>query len=471
MKQLLQSITIILIATTSVIAQNITTRAYFEETNIILRKGAITYGMEGAAMSIILPNDSTYTTYHGKRSNGEAIDPNKNWHIAGATNLFTSVIVLQLIEEEKLALTDTIGKYMDTKNMVNISGSITVEELLKSTSGLNEVYSNGGTDVYKDIWDDRKRLWTPRDLLAYMPEPNQDKTWNYNNTNGYILGFLIEDVSGNSLAEEFENRILKPLNFDNAEITSGKSYDMNNLNGVYVKDDERSKWNHDSYLSSRGGNGALTAKSFDVAHFMRELFNGNILDLELVKAMLVKTEGSGQDRGSMMCAKKMTEYRGYQVSIVEVITEDDDTMNWVGHAGSGINNIVAYHWLEKDFTIVISNNDVATAMTQGALFFELACYTVSVIDNINDPVSVNKITDEKVSVFPNPATEYITVQMDSEIESIRIFDAYGKVVYYSNELNQSTAQINLDSALQSGNYFMSIKHKNGVLTKRIAVLK
>ncbi|MGB0429782.1 MAG: serine hydrolase [Bacteroidia bacterium] len=471
MKQLLQSITIILIATSSVLAQNITTREYFEETNAILRKGAITYGMEGAAMSIILPNDSTYTTYYGKRKNGEDVDPNRNWHVAGATNLFTSVIVLQLVQEEKLALTDTIGQYMDTKNMVNVSGSITVEELLKSTSGLNEVYSNGGTDVYRDIWDDRKRLWTPRDILAYMPEPSQDKTWNYNNTNGYMLGFLIEDVTGNSLADEFESRIFSTLNFDDAAITSGKSFNMDNLNGVYVKDDERSTWFHDSYLSSRGGNGALIAKPVDVANFMRELFNGNILDIDLVKAMLVKTEGSGQDRGSMMCAKKMTEYRGYQVSIVEVITEEGDTMNWVGHAGSGINNIVAYHWIEKDFTIVISNNDVSSAMTQGALFFELACYTVSVIDNINDPVSINNISNVDVSLFPNPASDQITVKMDSEIESIRIFDAFGKVVYFSTQIVQSTARINLDSNLQSGNYFVSIKHKNGVSTKRIAVLK
>jgi CubicO group peptidase (beta-lactamase class C family) len=355
--------------------------------------------------------------------------------------------------------------------MANVSADITVEELLTSTSGLNEVYSNGGTDLFRDIWDNRETVWSPRDVIAYMPAPMSEKKFNRCHSNGYLLGFLIEDVTGNTLAEEFESKIFEPLNFTDAAITSGKSFDMSTINGVYMYTDERSAWNHDSYMSSRGGSGALVMKTYDYANFLRLLLTEEILDVDLLKKMLTPTEGSAIDRGSLMCASKITEYRGYQITLMEIIDENGDTLNWVGHAGSGINNIVGFHWLEKDFTIVISNNDISSNMTQGALFYELACYAKSAVDNINDPVSINNISNAEVSLFPNPASNQLTVQMDSEIESIRIFDALGKVVYYANGINEETTTINLDSSLQNGNYFVSVKHQNGISTQRIAVLK
>ena len=48
-----------------------------------------------------------------------------------------------------------------------------------------------------------------------LPQTLLWKGWSYSNTGYVILGILIEKVTGNSYAEEVENRIIEPLDLSN----------------------------------------------------------------------------------------------------------------------------------------------------------------------------------------------------------------------------------------------------------------
>jgi hypothetical protein len=66
--------------------------------------------------------------------------------------------------------------------------------------------------------------------------------------------------------------------------------------------------------------------------------------------------------------------------------------------------------------------------------------------------------DTSVSVFPNPATNYFTVNASDTIESISIISING-VLLYETKINASKQTINLN--LQSGMYLVRLKMDNG----------
>ena len=59
-----------------------------------------------------------------------------NFNIASLGKTFTAVMIMQLVQEGKLQLTDTLSKILPEYNIKN-AGQITVRHLLTHTSGIN----------------------------------------------------------------------------------------------------------------------------------------------------------------------------------------------------------------------------------------------------------------------------------------------------------------------------------------------
>jgi uncharacterized Ntn-hydrolase superfamily protein len=91
-------------------------------------------------------------------------------------------------------------------------------------------------------------------------------------------------------------------------------------------------------------------------------------------------------------------------------------------------------------------------------------------DQYNTFLSVqeNSLKD-KISIYPNPATDNITLSMDGSIAltTIQIFDVQGKLVYANNELESTSLQETIQlTSFPSGVYFMKISSKQGDTTLR-----
>lgn len=74
-----------------------------------------------------------------------------------------------------------------------------------------------------------------------------------------------------------------------------------------------------------------------------------------------------------------------------------------------------------------------------------------------------------VKIYPNPASNEITIDTKSEIiESIKVFDITGKLI---SEYGSSYSQLEkIDiSSYAKGTYFIKVKTANGLLTKKIVV--
>ena len=134
------------------------------------------------------------------------VDLDVAWNIGSVTKTFVAVVVLQLAEEGRLDLDAGIDAYLP-----ELPGAdrITPRQLLLHTSGLNEYINQPA------VLSDAQREWTPAELIAVAEAAGRvgepDGPHHYSNTNYIVLGEIIEQVTGNSWADEVRTRIAEPL--------------------------------------------------------------------------------------------------------------------------------------------------------------------------------------------------------------------------------------------------------------------
>jgi hypothetical protein len=83
-------------------------------------------------------------------------------------------------------------------------------------------------------------------------------------------------------------------------------------------------------------------------------------------------------------------------------------------------------------------------------------------------VGVNELTNGQVMVYPNPATENVTVKSDYTISGIEVMNFVGQTVYRNSNVAAKTAKINV-TTLRSGVYFVKVSTDQGVRTVKITV--
>src|SRR5690349_12265814 len=130
--------------------------------------------------------------------------------IGSVTKTFTVTAILQLADQGKLGLDDSIAEFVDG---VPLGNRITLRQLARMQSGLFN-YSNS-PDFQKALSADPRRGFTPRELLSYaLSQPNTFPPgggFEYCNTNTVLLGLVVQKVSGQPLPDYIEDHILTPL--------------------------------------------------------------------------------------------------------------------------------------------------------------------------------------------------------------------------------------------------------------------
>ena len=93
-------------------------------------------------------------------------------------------------------------------------------------------------------------------------------------------------------------------------------------------------------------------------------------------------------------------------------------------------------------------------------------YTIYWSDCIDkDYQGVDENIVDNLTVYPNPANEFIHVETNCELQRIDVYDVTGKLMISSTE-----TEINV-SDLESGIYFVNILTDKGCVTKKISVVR
>ncbi|MFK5856718.1 MAG: Omp28-related outer membrane protein [Bacteroidota bacterium] len=88
-------------------------------------------------------------------------------------------------------------------------------------------------------------------------------------------------------------------------------------------------------------------------------------------------------------------------------------------------------------------------------------------DWFNFGVGVNEIFESLIKVFPNPASNNVTVESASIIKHISIYDISGRKVY-SVSLNQNKVELNIES-FDKGIYMIQLETDSGTITEKLSI--
>ncbi|NQY30408.1 MAG: serine hydrolase [Flavobacteriaceae bacterium] len=155
--------------------------------------------------------------------------------IGSVTKQFTAMLIMQLVEENKIKLQDTINKYLPYLPAEK-ANHITIHQLLSHTSGLAHYTGLQAIGVpLKDFGNTRYSPKALAELIGRTHLVNQPGTAYYYSSFGYdILGVILEEVSGKSFSDLLDEKIVNPLQLKNTgfgtneyiskELAKGYSY-------------------------------------------------------------------------------------------------------------------------------------------------------------------------------------------------------------------------------------------------------
>ena len=254
----------------------------------------------GAVVAIVRNDRLAYLEAFGKRdpAAADAMQTDSLFRIYSMTKPIVSVAIMMLWEEGRLLLNDPVSKFIPAfagqKVLVERDGQVelvpaereaTVQDLLRHTSGLS--YEFRGTGPVQKAYMDAKiyrRNQTNEDQaasLAALPLAHQPGTqWEYSRSTD-VLGRIVEVVSGQSLGQFLDSRILKPLGMtETAFHVPAEKHGR--LAGGFAKDPDTGI---DVQLLDvreppmfESGGGGLVASTMDYARFLQMLLNNGQLD-------------------------------------------------------------------------------------------------------------------------------------------------------------------------------------------------
>ena len=136
--------------------------------------------------------------------------PNTKHRLGSITKQFTAMLILQLVAEGKLDLNKPITTYLP--DYPKTSGAIiTSHHLLTHTSGIPNY-----TSFPKFMEDESRNPYTPEAFLKIFAEKPLDfkpgEKFSYSNSGYFLLGVLIEKLSGKSYEQMLQDKIFTPLN-------------------------------------------------------------------------------------------------------------------------------------------------------------------------------------------------------------------------------------------------------------------
>ena len=213
----------------------IKTRSPFSGTVLVAKKGKIIF-------------KEAYG--EANRSTEELNTINTKYGIGSITKQFTAMLTMQMVEDGKLKLQDTIGKYLPYLPKEK-ADHITIHQLLSHTSGLAHYFALPAIGV--NLSDFGKTSFSPKTLVELIGRTNMiDKPGEryYYSSLGYdVLGAILEEVSGKSFAQLLDEKIVKPLNLKNTGFASNE-FISKELSKGYVY---REVYGLDWWTSEHGG--------------------------------------------------------------------------------------------------------------------------------------------------------------------------------------------------------------------------
>ena len=157
-------------------------------------------------------NGLVWSEAFGMANENDLMKVENTFSICSISKLFTSIAIMKLVEEQKISLDDSIEKllpWFDLKQQFNDSSPITIKSILTHSSGLpresNHPYWSRPNFSFPSKEDVKKELKNQEMLYP------SSKYYQYSNLGLTLLGYVVEEISGQSYDDYVIEHILNPL--------------------------------------------------------------------------------------------------------------------------------------------------------------------------------------------------------------------------------------------------------------------
>jgi D-alanyl-D-alanine carboxypeptidase len=242
----------------------------------------------GTAIAVVRGRDTLLFKAYGKANLelGVPVTVHSVFRIGSVTKQFTSAAIMQLVQQGKLAVSDTIGQWLPDLP-VSWRG-VTVAQLLNHTSGIPS---------YTELGEPWMKRWGEEMTGAAIVALTADKpfdfpagtAWKYNNTGYVLLGMLIETRGGRAWGEAFAERFFTPLGMRATRHCENRPLIADRASG-YSRN-EKDEWLNAAYLamSQPHAAGALCSTIGDLLTWNRALHSGKVVSEASYTAMTTPT--------------------------------------------------------------------------------------------------------------------------------------------------------------------------------------
>lgn len=237
-------------------------------------------GIDEPGAAVLLAKDGKITYQKGfglaNVNKEDQITPETHFRIGSITKQFTASAILKLQEQGKLKLTDRLSQYIADYPR---GDEVTIHHLLTHTSGIKSY-----TD--KINFEDQEVTKPIQSIESHIESFKNDpynfdpgESWSYNNSGYFLLGYIVEKVSGKSYESYLQDCFFNPLNMQNTGVHHEK-INLNNEALGYSYQNGSFELAPNWEMSWAGGAGALYSTVGDLHKWNEGIFNGEVLSQE-----------------------------------------------------------------------------------------------------------------------------------------------------------------------------------------------
>jgi len=290
---------------------------------------------------------------------------------ASVTKLFTTACILKLYEQGTLLLNDKISSYLDNELLRGLhlfkgrdySFDLTISNLLYQTSGLPDEFESSSNSVTlkryleEDIEFGLETVVNTTKTLKPHFAPEGRRAY-YSNINFDLLGKIIENVTGEPLAEVFKIFVFQPLGMKNTYLPTD---DKDFVPVIYYKN---IKLERPKLIASCGASGGCVTTPNDLMLFSKGFWKGKLFDGKILNQL-------AEYRKLQFSKGPITYGGGYmRINVGGLLTMFMGKGELLGHSGS--TGSFAFYYPYKDLYIVGDLNQMANPALPIRLLLKLA---------------------------------------------------------------------------------------------------
>ena len=355
--------------------------------------------------AIQFKNGTNWTRAKGVSSENPLIfaATDQTYLIGSVTKTITSACILQLADEKKLNLDDSLFRWVDTFKFIN--PNVTIRQLLRHQSGIYDVLQHPQNQAA--LLAKKDSIWSYKNFIKKFIKPSVFEAGtdiDYCNTGYFLLGMIIEKASGQPYYKEIRKRFFTPLGLNSFKLAAYEGLPSNishvwiDLNGDGILDDAHTFYTTWKSLNAVAGSaGGYYALPSDVAKWMRSYMRGDLLSPAMMaqaKQTIYAPKINGVNYGLGLMERTIGGLKAY------------------GHGGDLSYSATSFYFPTKDISITVHCNDSKyPSYTLDATVAALL-KTYTKYENL---LTVDDKTLEKINfelkIMPNPFSENARISL------------------------------------------------------------